>query len=193
MIFVAQLFLLSNIHLIGIRKWMTRSVAIQGAAPQKKPAVTCPIFKAGQIFVQSECLETKSTNLNLIFKMAARGPGSHGVTIGLSEQLAAIFISFVFPELRERPQMGRVSIYGQREERKAVHCSRLAFSHTAAKWRPSCRLFRLGSQHPVFLPCHRFSPIFLMIGINAVALWSNFPLWRRLAASNHFSTKNSST
>ena len=193
MIFVAQLFLLSNIHLIGIRKWMTRSVAIQGAAPPKKPAVTCPIFKAGQIFVQSECLETKSTNLNLIFKMAARGPGSHGVTIGLSEQLAAIFISFVFPELRERPQMGRVSIYGQREERKAVHCSRLAFSHTAAKWRPSCRLFRLGSQHPVFLPCHRFSPIFLMIGINAVALWSNFPLWRRLAASNHFSTKNSST
>ena len=161
--------------------------------PKKARGDLSNIFIAGQIFVQSECLETKSTNLNLIFKMAARGPGSHGVTIGLSEQLAAIFISFVFPELRERPQMGRVSIYGQREERKAVHCSRLAFSHTAAKWRPSCRLFRLGSQHPVFLPCHRFSPIFLMIGINAVALWSNFPLWRRLAASNHFSTKNSST
>jgi hypothetical protein len=46
----------------------------------------------------------------------------------------------------------------EKEERKAVHCSRLAFSHTAAKWRPSCRLFRLGSQHPVFLLVTAFLP-----------------------------------
>jgi hypothetical protein len=79
-------------------------------------------------------LKTKSTYLNLILKMVARGrAGSHGVTIGLSEQLAAIFISFFPSCVNGRKWVACPSMANEKEERKAVHCSRLAFSHTAAK------------------------------------------------------------